>query len=280
MKEINVNLITDKISEAFINANLYLPDSLIDRIDSFAAKETNVLAKSVFEDMKENLTAAEELQIPICQDCGMAVVFAEVGQDVHFVGGSFIDAVNAGIRKGYAEGFLRKSVVADPLRRINTGDNTPGIIHTSLVEGDNLRITVAPKGFGSENMSRIKMFNPTATKQEIIEFVTDVVVKADAKPCPPLVVGVGIGGDFEYCALLSKKALCRDVDIANATEFYADMEKEILESINKTGIGPQGYSGDCTALACNIEVFPTHIAGLPVAVNIGCHVTRHVSFEL
>ncbi len=280
MKEINVNLITDKISEAFINANLYLPDSLIDRIDSFAAKETNVLAKSVFEDMKENLTAAEELQIPVCQDCGMAVVFAEVGQDVHFVGGSFIDAVNAGIRKGYAEGFLRKSVVADPLRRINTGDNTPGIIHTSLVEGDNLRITVAPKGFGSENMSRIKMFNPTATKQEIIEFVTDVVVKADAKPCPPLVVGVGIGGDFEYCALLSKKALCRDVDIANATEFYADMEKEILESINKTGIGPQGYSGDCTALACNIEVFPTHIAGLPVAVNIGCHVTRHVSFEL
>lgn len=280
MKEINVNLITDKISEAFINANLYLPDSLIDRIDSFAAKETNVLAKSVFEDMKENLTAAEELQIPICQDCGMAVVFAEVGQNVHFVGGSFIDAVNAGIRKGYAEGFLRKSVVADPLRRINTGDNTPGIIHTSLVEGDNLRITVAPKGFGSENMSRIKMFNPTATKQEIIEFVTDVVVKADAKPCPPLVVGVGIGGDFEYCALLSKKALCRDVDIANATEFYADMEKEILESINKTGIGPQGYSGDCTALACNIEVFPTHIAGLPVAVNIGCHVTRHVSFEL
>lgn len=280
MKEINVNLITDKISEAFIKANLYLPDSLIDRIDSFAAKETNVLAKSVFEDMKENLTAAEELQIPICQDCGMAVVFAEVGQDVHFVGGSFIDAVNAGIRKGYAEGFLRKSVVADPLRRINTGDNTPGIIHTSLVEGDNLRITVAPKGFGSENMSRIKMFNPTATKQEIIEFVTDVVVKADAKPCPPLVVGVGIGGDFEYCALLSKKALCRDVDISNSTEFYADMEKEILESINKTGIGPQGYSGDCTALACNIEVFPTHIAGLPVAVNIGCHVTRHVSFEL
>lgn len=280
MKEINVNLITDKISEAFINANLYLPDSLIDRIDSFAAKETNVLAKSVFEDMKENLTAAEELQIPICQDCGMAVVFAEVGQNVHFVGGSFIDAVNAGIRKGYAEGFLRKSVVADPLRRINTGDNTPGIIHTSLVEGDSLRITVAPKGFGSENMSRIKMFNPTATKQEIIEFVTDVVVKADAKPCPPLVVGVGIGGDFEYCALLSKKALCRDVDIANATEFYAAMEKEILESINKTGIGPQGYSGDCTALACNIEVFPTHIAGLPVAVNIGCHVTRHVSFEL
>lgn len=280
MREIDVNLITEKISEAFIKANLYLPDSLVERIDTFSKKESNSLAVRVFDDMKKNLIAADELQVPICQDCGMAIVFAEIGQDIHFYGGSFNEAVNAGIKKGYEEGYLRKSVVKDPLIRVNTGDNTPGIIYTVITSGDSLKFTVAPKGFGSENMSRIKMFNPTATKQEIIDFVTDVVISADAKPCPPLVVGVGIGGDFEYCALLSKKALCRDVDISNGCDFYAEMEKEILDSINKTGIGPQGYSGDCTALACNIEVFPTHIAGLPVAVNIGCHVTRHVSFEI
>lgn len=280
MRDIDVSLIIKNISEALIKANLTLPDSICKRIDSFSETETNDLAKSVFSDMKENLAVAREMGIPICQDCGMAVIFAEIGQEVHITGGNFPDAVNEGIRKGYTEGFLRKSVVSDPLNRINTGDNTPGIIHTSVVPGDKIHFTVAPKGFGSENMSRIKMFNPTATKQEIIEFVKDVVVLADAKPCPPVVIGVGIGGDFEYCAVLAKKALCRDVDKPNASEFYAVMEKEILDKVNATGIGPQGFSGDCTALGCNIEAYPTHIAGLPVAVNIGCHVTRHISFEL
>ncbi len=280
MRDIDVKLIIEGISDALIKANLTLPQSICNRINSFAEKETNELAKSIFNDMKENLAVAAEQQIPICQDCGMAVIFAEIGQDVHIVGGDFCDAVNEGIRKGYSEGFLRKSVVADPLNRINTGDNTPGIIHTSVVPGEKIHFTVAPKGFGSENMSSIKMFNPTATKQDIIDFVVDVVVLADAKPCPPVVIGVGIGGDFEYSAVLAKKALCRDVDEPNASEFYKEMEKEILDKVNKTGIGPQGFSGDCTALACNIETYPTHIAGLPVAVNIGCHVTRHISFEL
>lgn len=280
MRNVDVELIINGIRDAFIRANLILPEGLAERIDYFAAKETNSLAADVFCDMKKNLEIAAECKIPICQDCGMAIVFAEIGQDVHITGGDFYTAVNEGVRRGYTEGYLRKSVVKDPLDRVNTNDNTPGIIYTSIVPGDKIRFTVAPKGFGSENMSRIRMFNPTAKPQDIIDFVTETVVLADAKPCPPVVIGVGIGGDFEYCALLSKKALCRDVKIRNNSEFYADLEEKILESVNKTGIGPQGFSGDCTALACNIETYPTHIAGLPVAVNIGCHVTRHVEFEI
>ncbi len=280
MREISVDKITEAVSNAVIKANLTLPEDIIKKIDYYAERETGETAKAMFSDMKENLNAAQELQIPICQDCGMAVVFAEIGQDVHITGGFFEDAVNEGVRKGYTEGFLRKSVVKDPLRRVNTEDNTPAVIHTRIVPGDKLKLTVAPKGFGSENMSSLRMFNPTATRDDIIKFVVDTVVKADARPCPPIVIGVGIGGDFEYSAVLSKKALVRNVSRRNPDEFYSSMEEEILDKVNKTGIGPQGFSGDCTALACNIEAYPTHIAGLPVAVNIGCHVTRHVETEI
>ncbi len=280
MREINVSEITNAVKEAVIKANIYLPGDLKCRISEYGKNETVPVARDVFADMEKNYRIAEEKQIPVCQDCGMAVIFAEIGQEVHITGGRFEEAVNLGVGKGYTEGFLRKSVVADPLQRINTEDNTPAVIHTRIVPGDKISFTVAPKGFGSENMSKIKMFNPTATKKDIIDFVVSVVKDADAKPCPPLVLGVGIGGDFEYSAYLSKKALCRSTDIRNPEPFYAEMEKEILEAVNKTGIGPQGFSGDCTALACNIETYPTHIAGLPVAVNIGCHVTRHVSFVI
>lgn len=280
MREIFSGRITEAVKDAVIKANIYLPDSLCKRIDYFDSVETVPVAKSVFADMKENLKAADELQIPICQDCGMAVIFAEIGQDVHISGDAFEGAVNKGVKEGYTEGYLRKSVVRDPLFRENTGDNTPAVIHTRIVPGENIKLVVAPKGFGSENMSRIKMFNPTVSKNDIIDFVVSVVTEADAKPCPPVVIGVGIGGDFEYAAILSKKALVRDVDIPNTDKFYSDMEKEILDAVNKTGIGPQGFSGDCTALSCNIETYPTHIAGLPVAVNIGCHVTRHVEVIL
>ena len=279
MRELEAILIEKAVADAVIDANLNLPQSLCRRIDECAERESGALARSVFEDMKKNLLAAQRLQIPICQDCGMAVIFAEVGQEL-FIHGDFEAAVNAGVARGYKEGFLRKSVVRDPLRRVNTGDNTPAVIHTRLVSGDRLTLTVAPKGFGSENMSAVKMFNPTASKDDIIDFVVQTVVNAGAKPCPPLVVGVGIGGDFEYAALLSKKALCRDADTQNPDDFYTAMEREALRRINESGIGPQGFSGDCTALACNIEYFPTHIAGLPVAVNIGCHVTRHKTLVL
>lgn len=280
MREINAEVITEKVKDAVIAANIFLPESLKRRIDFYSCKESVAVAKSLFNDMKENLKVAEESSIPICQDCGMAVIFAEIGQDVHINGGYFEDAVNNGVARGYIEGYLRKSVVADPLFRKNTEDNTPAVIHTRIVPGDRISFVVAPKGFGSENMSRIKMFNPTASKDEIVDFVVSVIKEADARPCPPVVVGVGIGGDFEYAAYLSKKALCRDVDIPNNNEFYAQVEKEIIYKINETGIGPQGFSGDCTALACNIETYPTHIAGLPVAVNIGCHVTRHIKVEI
>lgn len=207
----------------------------------------------------------------------MAVIFAKIGQDVHFVGGSFKDAVNAGVAKGYTEGYLRKSVVADPLRRVNTGDNTPAVLHIGLVEGDKVELTVAPKGFGSENMSALKMFTPSASHEDIIDYVVDVVRRAGSNPCPPMVIGVGIGGDFEQCALLAKKALCRPVSEPNADEYYAAMESEILEKANALNIGPQGFGGKTTALSAAVEFAPTHIAGLPVAVNIGCHVTRHVT---
>ncbi|MBQ7638413.1 MAG: fumarate hydratase, partial [Clostridia bacterium] len=202
-------------------------------------------------------------------------VFADIGQDVHLTGGSFEDAVNRGVAKGYEEGYLRKSVVRDPLDRVNTGNNTPAVIHVKIVDGENVKLTCAPKGFGSENMSAVKMFNPSASKEDIIDFIVQTVKTADARPCPPVVLGVGIGGDFEYAACLAKKALCRRVDEPNPNTFYAEMEKEALNAVNALGIGPQGYSGDITALSVNIETYPTHIAGLPVAVNVGCHVTRH-----
>lgn len=277
MKEILCSQITDTIKELCITANKILPDDLVCRIKNGYENEENDLPKSVMSDLLNNLDCAKELNIPICQDTGMAVIFAEIGQDVHIVGGDFEDAVNEGVRQGYIDGLLRKSIVKDPLDRVNTNDNTPAVIHTRIVTGENIKITVAPKGFGSENMSRIKMFTPSATKKDIMDFVIETVKIAGGNPCPPIVLGVGIGGDFEYCAYLSKKALCRDTNERNSNPFYMEMEKELLEQINKTNIGPQGFGGNTTALAVNIETAPTHIAGLPVAVNVGCHVTRHAS---
>ena len=227
-----------------------------------------------------NLKAAQELQVPICQDTGMAIIFLEIGQDVHFTNGNLNDAVNEGVRRGYSEGLLRCSIVADPLRRVNTNDNTPAVIHTAITEGKQVKITVAPKGFGSENMSQIKMFTPSATAEAIEDYVVSVTKDAGSNPCPPIIIGVGIGGDFEWSACLAKKALCRDIALRNEDPFYAEMESNILDKINQTGIGPQGFGGDTTALAVNIEKYATHIAGLPVAVNIGCHVTRHKSIIL
>ena len=277
MKEILCSQITDTIKELCIKANKILPDDLVCRIKNGYENEENDLPKSVMSDLLNNLDCAKELNIPICQDTGMAVIFAEIGQDVHIVGGDFEDAVNEGVRQGYVDGLLRKSIVKDPLDRVNTNDNTPAVIHTRIVTGENIKITVAPKGFGSENMSRIKMFTPSATKKDIMDFVVETVKISGGNPCPPIVLGVGNGGDFEYCAYLSKKALCRDTNERNSNPFYMEMEKELLEQVNKTNIGPQGFGGNTTALAVNIETAPTHIAGLPVAVNVGCHVTRHAS---
>ncbi len=278
MREIDVSVLSEKIAEMCVKANKLLPSSLEKKISSAVECETKSLPKAVMSDIKENLSCARELDIPICQDTGMAVVFIEVGQDVHFTGGSFEKAVNDGVAKGYTDGLLRKSVVRDPLKeRVNTGDNTPAVIHTGIVDGDKVKITVAPKGFGSENMSRLQMMTPSATREDIINFVVESVIKAGGNPCPPIVLGVGIGGDFETVAVNAKRALCRDVDVRNADEFYAEMESEILRRVNETDIGPQGFGGKTTALAVNIEVSPTHIAGLPVAVNVGCHVTRHIT---
>ena len=277
MKEILCSQITETIKELCIKANKVLPDDLVCRIKSGYENEEKDLPKSVMSDLLNNLDCAKKLNIPICQDTGMAVIFAEIGQDVHIVGGDFEDAVNEGVRQGYIDGLLRKSIVKDPLDRVNTNDNTPAVIHTRIVSGENIKLTVAPKGFGSENMSRIKMFTPSATKDDIMDFIVETVKVAGGNPCPPIVLGVGIGGDFEYCAYLSKKALCRDTDERNANPFYAEMETELLKQINETNIGPQGFGGNTTALAVNIETAPTHIAGLPVAVNVGCHVTRHAT---
>lgn len=244
-----------------------------------AKDEKSELCRSVLGDIAANIDCADELGVPICQDTGMAVVFAEIGQDVH-INGSFEDAVNEGVRRGYIDGRLRLSIVKDPLERANTGDNTPAVIHTRLVSGDKIKLTVAPKGFGSENMSRLKMFTPSASKEDIVKFVVETVSLAGSNPCPPIVVGVGIGGDFEYSAYLAKKALCRDLQTRNPEPLYAELEQTMLSEINKLGIGSQGFGGTVTALYVNIEQAPTHIAGLPVAVNMGCHVTRHAELIL
>lgn len=280
MREIDLSLITQAVKEGCIKANKILPCDLECKIRESACTEENELPRSVMECLADNIDAAAALDLPVCQDTGMAVIFFEIGQDVHFTGGSFEDAVNEGVAQGYTEGLLRKSIVGDPLKRVNTNDNTPAVIHTRIVPGDNVKITVAPKGFGSENMSRIKMFTPSATREDIINFVIETVSAAGSNPCPPVVLGIGIGGDFEKCAVLSKQALCRSVSQSNSDEYYAEMEKEILERINGLGIGPQGFGGKTTALSVAIEQYPTHIAGLPVAVNVGCHVTRHTTVTI
>lgn len=279
MREITAEAITAAVSKACMRANRELPPDLEKQLRNSTDWEESSVGKAILCDLCRNLDAAREMKIPICQDTGMAVVFAEVGQELHILG-DFEAAVNRGVREGYLKGLLRCSVVRDPLRRENTEDNTPAVLHTRLVPGDKLRLTVAPKGFGSENMSRLKMLTPAAKKQDILNFVVETVKLAGSNPCPPVVLGVGLGGDFELCAYLAKKALCREVSVRNPDPFYAGLEAELLEAVNETGIGPQGFGGRVTALAVNLEAFPTHIAGLPVAVNVGCHVTRHETIVL
>lgn len=281
VREINVNKITEVVAKLCIETNKILPNDLCALILKAEKEEEKELPKRIMGIICDNLSAAKKLDIPICQDTGLVVVFAEIGQEIHFTGGLFEDAVNKGVKKGYEEGLLRKSIVKDPLKnRENTGDNTPAIIHTRLVSGDKIKLTVSPKGFGSENMSALKMFLPSASKEDIIEFVVEQVIKAGGNPCPPIVLGIGIGSDFEGCAILAKKALVRSVSIRNSDTYYAEMENEILKRVNETDIGPQGFSGKCTALCVNIETAPTHIAGLPVAINVGCHITRHKTIEI
>lgn len=280
MREIHVDQITDTVRDLCIKANAVLPQSLEDCIRKGCEREKSAAGKSVFTDLCANLDAARETGLPICQDTGMAVIFLRLGQDVHVVGGDLREAVNKGVAAGYLEGYLRCSVVGDPLERVNTNNNTPAVLHLEIVSGEAIEIDVCPKGFGSENMSALRMFTPAASHDDIIGFVTDTIAKAGSNPCPPIVVGVGIGGNFEQCAYLAKKALCRDVAVRNPKPLYADLEEKMLASVNRLGIGPQGFGGTVTALAVNIEQAATHIAGLPVAVNVGCHVTRHASAVL
>lgn len=269
------------VKELFIKANHFLPNNVQTALDKASQNEETELARAVLERLSENITVAKQCGVPVCQDTGMAIVFAEIGKNVHVDGDSFDKAVNDGVREAYLEGKLRCSVVSDPFfDRKNTGDNTPAIIYTSFNEGDKIKLTALPKGFGSENMSAVKMFTPSATKEDIVDFVVATVKNAGSNPCPPIVVGVGIGGTFDYSCVLSKKALMRDIDDVSSRSEYAELEGEMLERINSLGIGPQGFGGKTTALAVKIESYPTHIAGLPVAVNICCHVARHMSIEI
>ena len=276
LREINVSELTEIISKMCINANHFLSDDMKKALYGACDSESSPIGKDILSQLKENLEIAGNDMIPICQDTGMAVIFLEIGQDIHFVGGDLNDAVNEGVRRGYTDGYLRKSVVNDPIIRENTGDNTPAIIHETIVPGDKLKITLAPKGFGSENMSRIFMLKPAQGIEGVKEAILTAVKDAGPNACPPMVVGVGIGGDFEKCALLAKKALTREALSHSDIPWVKDLETEILKEINKTGLGPGGLGGSTTALAVNIETYPTHIAGLPVAVNICCHVNRHV----
>ena len=275
MRQLSVKKITKAIKEMAIETNCSLTADVRDRIFEAEKSEPFPVAKNILGKIHENILIAEENEMPLCQDTGMACVFLEIGQDVHFTGGSLEDAINEGVRQGYEEGYLRKSVVKDPLRRENTGDNTPASITYKLVEGDKVRIVFAPKGFGSENMSRIAMLPPSAGVEGVKDFVVNACADAGANPCPPIVVGVGIGGTFDKVALLAKEALLEPIDKPATDPYYRDLEKELLDMINALGIGPQGLGGGTTALAVKIKTAPTHIAGLPVAVNINCHVSRH-----
>lgn len=275
MREVNVSIITDNIKEMCIEANHFLTDDMKNVFEKAVKNEESALGKQVLGQLEENLKVAGEDMIPICQDTGMAVVFINVGQDVHLIGGDITDAINEGVRRGYVDGYLRKSVVKDPIYRENTKDNTPAVIHFNIVPGDKVDITVAPKGFGSENMSRVFMLKPADGIEGVKEAILTAVKDAGPNACPPMVVGVGIGGTFEKCAYLAKKALTRNLNEESPVEYVRDLEKEMLEKINKLGIGPGGLGGTQTVLAINIETYPTHIAGLPVAVNICCHVNRH-----
>lgn len=277
MREIEVSKITEVVARLCVRSCCALSEDLVASFHTARSCERSPVGQGIFDIMIENAEYAAQKGIPACQDTGMAVCFLEIGQDVHLCGGSLTDAVNEGVRRGYVDGHLRLSVVSDPLRRVNSGDNTPAILHTSIVPGDQVRITVAPKGFGSENMSAMKMFKPSATQEDIVQFIVDSVSGAGSNPCPPVIVGVGIGGTIEMAALCAKRALLREVGVQNSDTLYADLEREALRKINALGIGPQGMGGTVTALAVHIEQYATHIAGLPCVVNMGCHITRHAS---
>ena len=280
MREFDVSKIADAVAELSEKINHELSEDMVSALEKAAKAETSQTGKSILSMLEENLKIAREKRIPICQDTGMAVVFLEIGQDVSLVGGYVEDAVNEGVARGYRDGYLRKSVVADPLERVNTGDNTPAVIHTRIVPGDRVKITLAPKGFGSENMSRIYMLKPSDGEDGVVRAVVGTVRDAGPNACPPVVVGVGLGGDFEYAAVMAKRALTRPAGTHSEKEHIARLEERILDEINSLGIGPAGLGGDVTALAVNVETYPTHIAGLPCAVNICCHVDRHISVTL
>lgn len=280
MREIHISEIISTVRDLCIESNYYLSNDVKEALCNAKENETWPLAENVLDQIILNSDIAKKEDMPICQDTGMACVFVEVGQEVHIVGGLLQDAINEGVRRGYDEGFLRKSVVKDPINRVNTKDNTPAIIYYDIVQGDKIKITVAPKGFGSENMSRIKMLKPSDGLQGVKYFIIETVKLAGPNPCPPIVIGVGIGGTFDKATYLAKKALIRPLNKRNNEKFYSDLEEELLETINKLGIGPQGFGGKTTALGLNIETYPTHIAGLPVAVNINCHATRHKEREI
>ena len=277
MREIQVSTLTDVVERLCIEANTHLPGDVRCAIEGCRAVEDGSIAKGILDDIIENYTIADTENVPICQDTGVACVFLEIGQDVHFVGGDLTEAVNEGVRRGYTNGYLRKSVVADPVRRGNTGDNIPAMLYTEIVPGESVKITVGPKGFGSENMSQIRMFKPSAGLQGIKDFIIEAVETAGPNPCPPIVIGVGIGGTFDKAALLAKKALMRPLGSHHPDPFYAELEEEMLKKVNALGIGPQGFGGKTTAIGLNIETMATHIAGMPCAININCHVTRHCS---
>jgi fumarate hydratase subunit alpha len=275
MREIDCSAITDAVERLCIEAAVHLPPDLCALLTDAAAREESPAGAAALGDIVANFNYAAESGLPICQDTGMTVVFADIGQDVHITGGLFEDAVNEGVRRGYTNGYLRKSVVRDPLRRENTEDNTPAVLHLRLTAGDKLRLTVAPKGFGSENMSAMRLFLPSDSAAVIEDFIVGVADRAGSNPCPPIVLGVGLGGTIEQAALLSKRALLRDMSAPNGDPFYAAMEARVLEKINRLGIGPQGFGGRITAVKVTIETYPTHIAGLPCVVNMSCHATRH-----
>ena len=281
MREVQVSKITETVRNLCIEANYHLSSDIRKRFEEFKEKETSDVAKNIIGILQENADVASNENMPMCQDTGMAVIFLEIGQDVHVVGGSIEEAVNEGVRQGYTEGYLRKSTVTDPLfDRVNPKDNTPAIIHYNLVPGDEFKVTVAPKGFGSENMSQLKMLRPSDGVEGVKNFVLKAIKEAGPNACPPMIVGVGIGGTFEKATYLAKKSLLRSTDERNANPKYAKLEEELLEAINGLGIGPQGFGGLTTALAVNIETFGTHIAGLPIAVNISCHATRHAEAHI
>ncbi|MCK4496453.1 MAG: fumarate hydratase [Candidatus Aminicenantes bacterium] len=275
MREVHTNEITKVVRDLFMDANCNLGEDVLAAFDHAIEKDESPVAREVMKELKENARIAREENSPICQDTGLAVLFIELGQDVHIVGGDFKDAINEGVRQGYKEGYLRKSILADPIERKNTKDNTPAVIHLDIVKGDKLKIVCAPKGGGSENMSEVKMMKPADGVEGVKDFVIDMVKRSGSNPCPPIIVGVGIGGSFEKCAEMAKRSLLRPIGSKHPNPFYADLEAELLEKVNKSGIGPQGFGGTQTALAVFIETYPCHIASFPAAVNINCHVARH-----